>query len=144
MNITSIRYAILAAATTFAADAGAADWHVGQRTVEWQQGAVCGYGATCFEIHQDGAGQIGPLGGTRDCWRPQVLTTIIRNAPPNIDRHDVVQASGRWNFGVRSVEFKDATITIQTFVIQDHGGPGNPCLQPGRGDFTLRFGASKE
>ncbi|MCV9964542.1 hypothetical protein OIU34_21870 [Pararhizobium sp. BT-229] len=143
MDIAVIRYAILAATATFAADAVAADWRTGQSNVEWRQGTACGEGATCFEIHQIGAGQIGHW-GTRDCWRPQVWTTTIRNAPPSIDRHDVVQASGYWNFGVRSVEFKDGTINIQTFVIQDHGGPGNPCLKPGRGDFTLRFGTTKE
>jgi hypothetical protein len=124
------------------ATAMAQDWNTGSYRFEWSDGKACIDNGTCFEIHQPGVGRIG-LFGTQNCWRHQVWTTIIQNAPANIDKFDVLEASGRWNYGVRSVDFVDGKIVVSTFVIQDHGGTGNPCLQPGQGDFTLRFSSSK-
>ncbi|MCZ7860672.1 hypothetical protein O9X98_04575 [Agrobacterium salinitolerans] len=142
MNAAALTFSALlclAVVTPAAAD----DWHTGGSQTEWQKGLPCGNGQTCFDIHQPGVGKIGHW-GTRDCWRQQIWTTIIHDVPADIDKYEITQASGRWNFGVRSVDFEGGRIVVRTFVIQDHGGPGNPCLQPGNGDFTLRFSASNE
>lgn len=143
MDAVALSFSALLCLAVAVTPAAADDWHTGASQTEWKKGMACGDGQTCFNIHQPGVGKIGHW-GTRDCWRQQVWTTTIHDAPASIDKFEVVQASGRWSSGVRSVDFGHGRIVVRTFVIQDHGGTGNPCLQLGIGDFTLRFSSSKE
>lgn len=113
------------------------DWITGKVAVDWQSGFLCAPKGKCFEIQQTGMGQIGPVVGTKNCWRKQIWITEIRGIPADIQKHEVLSASGYWQYGVEGVEFAKTSATIRTYVIQDHGGPDNRCLAPGAGRFVI-------
>ncbi|KSV76034.1 hypothetical protein N185_16430 [Sinorhizobium sp. GW3] len=118
------------------------EWFTGGSTAQWGQATKCeDSNGVCIEINQPGLGAIGPF-GTQDCWRRQIWTTIIEGVPTGVNAFKVERSSGRWQFGVDRVEFGEGSIVVRTFVVQDHGGQGNPCLAPGNGFFVLRFSKS--
>lgn len=122
-----------------------AEWRTGGYERRWDEGQKCGgdLKSVCIEIHQHGAGTIGPIFGTQNCFRRQIWTTRISGVPDNIDKFNVDRATGEWTVGVDNVEIRDGAISVRTFVVQDHGGPGNTCLRQGHGSFVIRFWSSE-
>lgn len=117
------------------------EWNTGGRTVKWSDGQPCGTHQVCFTIEQPGVGRVDPLGivGTKNCWRQQIWTTNIVEAPEGVSSYELLQDDGRWQAGIKDVHFAPGSVVVRTYVVQDHGGPQNPCLSPGYGRFTLRF-----
>ena len=119
------------------------DWVGGIVRLEWGEGQPC-TGGTCFRIRHTGVGKLFDLFHTSDCSRRQVMITTIENSPIKIDRYEVTSKIGTISSGLDRVDFHNGSIVVRTYLIQDHGGPGNPCIRPGMADFELRFSVTNQ
>ncbi len=115
----------------------------GGTAVKWKDGMDCGGpNRRCFSFTQNAVGN--PI-TTIDCYRQQVFWARIEEVPTSVASfHDRgMQPSGQLvGFGIRSVLFdlSSNSITITTYLVQDHGGPNNACIGIGGAvNFTLEF-----
>jgi hypothetical protein len=104
--------------------------HGGGATAAWKEGRQCGMEPVqhCFRFVQRAVGT--PF-FPPDCYRQQIYTIEITDVPNNISSFRIlINESNITRAGVKQVLFNidGRLVTINTFLVQNHGGPNNSCI----------------